>query len=199
MELTLETLEQHWLPFTNNRDFKREPRLFVRASGMYYWSQNGQKILDGCSGLFTTRGRPLPARDRQRRWPSSCRPSTIHAVLHARPSGRVCARQRGRGAHAAGSEATSFSAIPARRRWTPPSRSRSPITSRARKAQRTYLVSRERAYHGVNMGGTALWRHGRNREAFGALMPGVLHLRHTLLPQNRLTRGMGAQRRGTRR
>ena len=34
MELTCDTLEQHWLPFTANRDFKREPRLFVRASGM---------------------------------------------------------------------------------------------------------------------------------------------------------------------
>ena len=31
----------------------------------------------------------------------------------------------------------------------------------------------------------------RNREAFGTLLPGVLHLRHTLLPANRLTRGMG--------
>ena len=54
MELTSDTLEQHWLPFTANRDFKREPRLFVRASGMYYWNQKGDKILDGCSGLFTT-------------------------------------------------------------------------------------------------------------------------------------------------
>ena len=58
--------------------------------------------------------------------------------------------------------------------------------------QRTYLISRERAYHGVNMGGTALSGMVKNREAFGAVMPGVLHLRHTLLPQNRLTRGMGA-------
>jgi len=33
----------------------------------------------------------------------------------------------------------------------------------------------------------------RNREVFGALMPGILHLRHTLLPENRLTRGMGAK------
>ena len=52
-------------------------------------------------------------------------------------------------------------------------------------------MSRERAYHGVNLGGTALSAMVRNREAFGAIMPGVLHLRHTLLPQNRLTRGMG--------
>src|SRR5258708_37560661 len=61
-----------------------------------------------------------------------------------------------------------------------------------REAQRTYLVSRERAYHGVNLGGTALSGMVRNREAFGALLPGVLHLRHTLLPENRLTRGLGA-------
>ena len=54
MKLTTETLEHHWLPFTNNREFKREPRLFVRASGMYYWSQHGRKILDGSSGLFTS-------------------------------------------------------------------------------------------------------------------------------------------------
>jgi beta-alanine--pyruvate transaminase len=40
-----------------------------------------------------------------------------------------------------------------------------------KEAQRTYLVSRERAYHGVNIGGTALSGIMRNREAFGALMP----------------------------
>jgi len=54
MELKGEALERHWLPFTPNREFKREPRLFVRASGMHYWSQTGQKILDGSSGLFTS-------------------------------------------------------------------------------------------------------------------------------------------------
>ena len=53
MELNSQALEQYLLPFTNNRGFKREPRLFVRASGMHYWSQHGHKILDGCSGLFT--------------------------------------------------------------------------------------------------------------------------------------------------
>src|SRR5579862_6212856 len=52
MEMTSETLERHWMPFTNNREFKRDPRLFVRASGMHYWSQSGRKILDGSSGLF---------------------------------------------------------------------------------------------------------------------------------------------------
>jgi beta-alanine--pyruvate transaminase len=57
--------------------------------------------------------------------------------------------------------------------------------------QRSYFVARERAYHGVNIGGTALSGMVRNRDTYGALLPGVLHLRHTLLPENRLTRGMG--------
>ena len=60
-----------------------------------------------------------------------------------------------------------------------------------KEGQRSFLVSRERAYHGVNIGGTSLSGMVRNREAFGTLLPGVLHLRHTLLPANRLTRGMG--------
>ena len=67
MDLTLETLEPHWLPFSSNREFKREPRMFVSASGMYYWSQHGNKILDGSSGLFTT-----PA--------GHCRPEIADAV-----------------------------------------------------------------------------------------------------------------------
>jgi beta-alanine--pyruvate transaminase len=190
MELTTATLEQHWLPFSSNRDFKREPRLFVRASGMYYWSQHGDQILDGSSGLFTT-----PA--------GHCRPEIAKAVgeqlqtLDFTPS-----FMRG---HPGG-----FQLANAVAGLTPEGlnhvffcNSGSEAIDTAMKiafayhlarkeAQRTYLVSRERAYHGVNMGGTALSGMVKNREAFGAIMPGVLHLRHTLLPENRMTRGMGA-------
>ena len=55
------TLDHHWMPFTANRDFKANPRLQVKAEGMYYWDDRGQKILDGCSGLFCVaagHGRP---------------------------------------------------------------------------------------------------------------------------------------------
>ena len=189
MELTEATLEQHWMPFTNNREFKREPRLFVKASGMYYWSQHGSKILDGSSGLFTT-----PA--------GHCRPEIAEAVseqlqtLDFTPS-----FLRG--------HSGAFELANAVAELTPKhldhvffcnSGSEAVDTAikiafayhLARKeAQRTYLISRERAYHGVNMGGTALSGMVKNREAFGAVMPGVLHLRHTLLPENRMTRGMG--------
>jgi len=43
MEMTLEKLERHWMPFTPNRDFKRHPRMFVRASGMHYFDPSGRQ------------------------------------------------------------------------------------------------------------------------------------------------------------
>jgi len=191
MSVALESLEQHWLPFTNNREFKREPRLFVRASGMHYWSQTGQKILDGSSGLFTTAA-------------GHCRPEIAQAVgeqlstLDFTPS-----FMRGHpGAFALANAVAALTPKDLNHVFFCNSGSEAVDTAikiafayhLARKeGQRTYLVSRERAYHGVNIGGTALSGMVRNREAFGAVMPGVLHLRHTLLPENRMTRGMGAR------
>jgi beta-alanine--pyruvate transaminase len=52
MQYEANTLENHWLPFTSNRDFKREPRLLVKGEGVYYWNHKGEKLLDGSSGLF---------------------------------------------------------------------------------------------------------------------------------------------------
>ena len=37
------SLEQHWMPFTANRDFKNAPRLVAKSEGMYLWNQNGDK------------------------------------------------------------------------------------------------------------------------------------------------------------
>ena len=190
MELTRETLERHWLPFTDNREFKREPRLFVRASGMHYWSQTGQKVLDGSSGLFTSAA-------------GHCRPEIAAAVaeqlktLDFTPS-----FMRGHpGAFALANGVAALTPKGLDHIFFCNSGSEAVDTAikialayhlARREGQRTYLVSRERAYHGVNIGGTSLSGMVRNREAFGALMPGVLHLRHTLLPENRMTRGMGA-------
>ena len=49
---TIDSSEHHWMPFTANRDFKIAPRLQTRSEGVYYWNEHGDKILDGCSGLF---------------------------------------------------------------------------------------------------------------------------------------------------
>ena len=58
-------------------------------------------------------------------------------------------------------------------------------------AGRTMFISRERAYHGVNFGGTSLAGLVNNRRRFGPTLPGIAHMRHTHIPQNRNTRGEG--------
>ena len=182
-------LESHWLPFTDNRGFKREPRLFVRASGMHYWNERGDRILDGSSGLFTSAA-------------GHCRPEIAKAVgeqlqtLDFTPS-----FMRGHPlAFKLADEVASL--MPAGLGHVFFCNSGSESVDTAMKiamayhlargeGQRSHFVSRERAYHGVNIGGTALSGMVRNREAFGTLLPGVLHMRHTLLPENRLKRGQG--------
>ena len=52
MQFTANTLEDYWMPFTANRDFKDAPRLVVKSEGVYIWDHKGGKILDGSSGLF---------------------------------------------------------------------------------------------------------------------------------------------------
>jgi beta-alanine--pyruvate transaminase len=191
MEMTAERLERHWMPFTSNREFKHHPRMFVRASGMHYFDPSGRKVLDGSSGLFTSAA-------------GHCRPEIAAAVgeqLHTldfTPSFL-------RGHPGAFALADGVAAL------TPKGldhvffcNSGSEAVDTAMKialayhlarneAQRTYFVSRERAYHGVNIGGTALSGMVRNRDTYGALMPGILHLRHTWLPENRCVRGMGVK------
>src|SRR5689334_22908515 len=46
------SLDEYWMPFTANRDFKHDPKMVVRAEGMYYWNDRGEKIIDAASGLF---------------------------------------------------------------------------------------------------------------------------------------------------
>ena len=54
-------LESFWMPFTANRQFKAEPRLFASASGMHYTTVDGRKVIDGSAGLWCVNaghGRP---------------------------------------------------------------------------------------------------------------------------------------------
>ena len=45
-------LEPYWMPFTANRQFKKAPRLLVKAKDMHYTNAEGRKILDGTAGLW---------------------------------------------------------------------------------------------------------------------------------------------------
>ena len=59
--------------------------------------------------------------------------------------------------------------------------------------QRTRLIGREKAYHGVGFGGISVGGMVNNRKFFGPGLPGVDHLRHTLdLERNAFSRGLPA-------
>ncbi|EHJ59806.1 aminotransferase class III-fold pyridoxal phosphate-dependent enzyme [Novosphingobium pentaromativorans] len=177
----------HWMPFTANRDFHREPKMLCRAQGCHYYGERGQQILDGCSGLFTTPAGHARAeiadavRDQlltldyapsfTRGHPQSFRLASSIADLTPEGMDRIFFGN-------SGSEAVETALKVAL------------AYHRARgEGGRDLFVSRERAYHGVNFGGIALSGMVPNRRAFGPAGPRVVHMRHTWLEQNRGTMG----------
>ena len=46
------SLNEHWMPFTSNKDFKENPRLITEAKGVYMQNHQGQTLIDASSGLF---------------------------------------------------------------------------------------------------------------------------------------------------
>ncbi len=41
-----------WMPFTDNVNFKKKPKIFHKAEGLHYYLEDGTQILDGMSGLW---------------------------------------------------------------------------------------------------------------------------------------------------
>ena len=188
-EASRERLESHWLPFTDNKTFKNEPRLIARARGVELWNHKGERVLDAASGLFTSAA-------------GHCRPEIAEAVsrqlmqLDYMPSFLR-------------SHPTSFEAADKLVRILPEGidhvffcNSGSESVDTAMKmalayhlargdGQRNVFVSRDRAYHGVNIGGTALAGIPKNRQDYACDMPQVVHMRNTLREEDRFTRGQG--------
>ena len=181
------SLEQHWMPFTQNRDFKAAPRLVTKSEGMYLWNQNGGKLIDGSSGLFNV------AAGHGRR--------EIAEAVHAQMLENDYTAPFQLGHPASFALASKVSALlpePFNHVFFTNSGSESIDTAlkmvmayhRARgESQRLRFVSRERAYHGVNMGGVSLSGMVRNREGFPVVMPNVVAMRHTWDQNQLFTRG----------
>jgi beta-alanine--pyruvate transaminase len=181
------TLIHHWMPFSANRDFHADPRLLVRAEGMYYWTPAGHRVLDGASGLFCC------AAGHGRR-------EIAEAVARA-------LRDMDYVPHFQFGHPSSFELAARIARITPEGldhvffcNSGSEAIDTALKIVMAYhfargeghrirFVSRERAYHGVNIGGTSLSGIMRNRDAFAAVLPNVVHMRHTQQAPGRFVRG----------
>ena len=180
-------LDAHWMPFTANRQFQRDPRIIVGASGSWLTDDQGRQVYDSLSGLWTCGA-------------GHCRPEIQAAVARqlstldyspgfqfAHPlsfqlAERIAARLPGTLDHVfftnSGSECADTAIKMARAYW------------RIRgQASKTKLIGRARGYHGVNVAGTALGGMGGNRKSFGLMMDAD-HLPHTLQPGLAFTRGM---------
>ncbi len=185
----MEELTPYWLPFTPNRLFKKEPRLLTRAEGMYFWNAQGDRLLDGCSGLFCCalghgRREIIDAISQQYAELDFSPPfqySHPRALELAGMLADVTPTHLDRIFFTnSGSEAVDTAMKIAL------------LYHRSRgEGQRQRFVSRERAYHGVNFGGVSLSGMVKNRESFGPGLPGVVHMRHTWLEANRFARGQG--------
>jgi len=181
------SLENHWLPFTSNRDFKADPRLMVKAEGVYYWNHKGGRLIDGSAGLFCSAAGHGRKEIAEAVYKSMLELDYTPHFQLAHPASfelarKVAALMPGDLDYVFFCNSGSESIDTAIKIALAYHRSRG-------EGQRQRFVSRERAYHGVNIGGVSLSGMVRNRETFGAVMPGVAHMRHTWLPENRYTMG----------
>ena len=172
-----------WMPFTHNRYFKKHPLLFTGARGCHYTLADGRRVFDCLSGLWCS---PL----------GHAHPALVSAVqrqvetLDYAPSFQL-------GHAAAFSLAARIAALAGRpddQVFFVNSGSEAIDTAmkiavgyhRIRKeAARTRFIGRERAYHGVGLGGISIGGIASNRKMFGPLMvSGVDHLPHTWDPKH---------------
>lgn len=182
-------LKSFWMPYTANRQFKAQPRLFVSAKDMHYRTSDGRAVLDGTAGLWCCNA-------------GHSRPKIVEAVQRQiEELDYAPAFQMG--------HPKAFELANRLVQLTPEgldhvffTNSGSEAVDTALKTALAYhqargqgsrvrLIGRERGYHGSGFGGVSTGGISSNREAFGPLLPGVDHLRHTHDPnRNAFSRGI---------
>ncbi len=179
-------LESFWMPYTGNRQYKKDPKLVVKAEGTKLIDADGRRIFDSLSGLWCTpyghgREEIIDAVSKQIRELDYSPPFQVGHPLAFELSNKLTTLTPEGLDYAffvnSGSETADTSIKMARAYW------------RLRgEPQKTRLIGRARSYHGVNLGGTSLGGIGANRKLYGQLIDAD-HLPHTLLPENTFSRG----------
>ncbi len=170
-----------WLPFTPNRHFKSEPRMLVRAQGMYFTDASGRELLDACAGLWCVNaghGRaPIVEAIRaaaaeldfaptfQFGHPSAFKLAQRIAALAPEGMDRVFFVN-------SGSEAADTALKLARAYF-----------QKIGQGGRFRLIGREKGYHGTTFAGISVGGLGNNRKPYGPLLPGTDD--HLPLPYDR--------------
>ncbi len=186
MKITSAQLDAHWMPFTGNRQFKKDPRIMVAAEGRYYRDSNGRSIFDGLSGLWTCGLGHKVTRineaikeqvDTLDFSPSfqfghskSFQLAELITSFTPKELNRVFFT-------ASGSDAVETALKIARAYWA-----HKGLSSKSR------FIGRIKGYHGVNFGGLSVGGIEANRKIFGELLP-ANHLRETITPENTFSRG----------
>ena len=184
-----EKLDSFWMPFTANRDFRKQPRIVTGAEGHHYTTADGEKVYDFFAGLWTT-------------GLGHCHPKIVEAVQKqvATLDYAISFQVGHNKSFELAERVTSMAPEGFTQAFFTNSGSESVDTAlkialayhRARgEGNRTRLIGRERGYHGVNFGGTSVGGMVPNRKVFSAnLIPGVDHIRATMdLEHTAFTRG----------
>jgi beta-alanine--pyruvate transaminase len=180
-------LRSHWMPFSANRNFHQDPRIIVSAEGSWLVDDEGRKIYDSLSGLWTcgaghSRSEIQEAVSRQLGTLDYSPAFQYDHRLSFKLSDRIASLTPDSLDHVfftgSGSECADTAIKMARAYWRLKGM-----------PSKTKLIGRARGYHGVNVAGTSLGGIGGNRKMFGQLMD-VDHLPHTLQPGLAFTKGM---------
>lgn len=168
------SMEEFWMPFTQQRAFKKNPRMVVSAKGMYYQDVSGRQILDGSAGMWCVNA----GHDAQRVKEAMRAQMEVLDFAPAFRYGHPTAFR-------AASQLVGMMPDPISHVFFSNSGSEAVDTAlkmalayhRARgEGARRLFIGRERAYHGVGFGGISVGGIPYNRASFGQLLPNIDHL-----------------------
>ena len=183
-------LQAHWMPFTANRQFKRDPRLIVAAQGAYFTDADGRQIFDGlsglwCSGLGHGRREIAEAVGKQAALLDYAPAFQFGHPLSFELANKIKSLTPAGLDHvfftASGSEAADTALKMARAYWR--------LKGQGGK---TRLIGREKGYHGVNFGGISVGGMVANRKVYGQGIEAD-HLPHTQPPLGTFAKGQPAE------
>ena len=189
-------LDAFWMPFSSNRSFKGNPRLLARAEGMFYYTNDNREVLDGTAGLWCCnaghgRREIVEAIQRQAATMDFAPTFNMGHPIAFQAAARLAEITPDGMDKVFFTNSGSESADTALKIALAYHRARG-------EGGRNRLIGRERGYHGVGFGGMSVGGIGGNRKQFGAMLPYVDHLPHTLdLARNAFSQGLpphGAER-----
>ncbi len=170
-------LEHLWMPFSANRDFKSAPRLMNAAKGMYYQKPDGSPVLDGTAGLWCCNAGHGNEKIVKAIQEQAAKMDFAPSFQMGHPLGFEAAQKLLELAPGnefqyafftnSGSEAVD-SALKIALAYQ----------QHRGETERTILVGRDRAYHGVGFGGITVGGMPLNKKYY-TLLPDVDHICHT--------------------